>query len=554
MPPLPRLRIGALEDLAGQLRFAPRAALDRHIASAERLAREIEADQLYPEDWFVFRLTGYRAEIETPASFVGAALLGDLSALVERLSLAAGHSAEDAGPDALEIPVLCERWNVSRKTVERYRRRGLIARRVTKGKTQRLVFPLANVETFERRERERVDRASAFSRIDDALSDRMYARAARYRSSRGYSLNEAAARLAQRFDRSHEGVRQVLRRADERAEAEGRSPVFTEPPPPDRRERRVVHRALRRGIEPIELARRYGRARVSIVRSLNLARLEAMLGLDLGGPVLATFEREEAEEVLLSNEAVRTGLGVGAPDGLIELVERSRERRASPAREEQLRLIAYHFLRWRVAQDLARTDRASPSGEMIDTCETRLRWAGRLKAKLVESELHLVLASFDRSGLDTRSMGSVDLSRALLAGIRAVGDAIDRFDPSRGSRLAAASGMALARVTGAWSHPAGDASSGRATPRLARGTPAPDWAGCVSPWQRWLEPDRRIPGTLDRLEERDRLVLERRFGLDGKAPETLAALGDRLGTTRVHAARFERAAIRHALAAARSLA
>jgi hypothetical protein len=552
MPPLPRLRIGALEDLAGQLRFAPREALDRHIASAEQLAREIEAERLYPEDWFIFRLTGYRADIEAPASFVGAALLGDLSALVERLSLAAGHTAEDAGPDALDIGALCDRWNVSRKTVERYRRRGLIAHRVTKGRTQRLVFPLANVEAFEQREGERVDRASAFSRIDDALSERMCARAARYRSTLGYSLNEAAARLALRFDRSHEGVRQVLRRADERAEAEGRPPVFTEPPPPDRRERRVVHRAVRRGIEPIELARRFGRARVSIVRSLNQARLEAMLGLRLDGPVLATFAREEAEEVLLSNEAVRSELVVSVPADLVELVGAARERRTTPASVEQLRLIAYHFLRWRVAQDLARSDRATPSGELIDACETRLRWAGRLKAKLVESELHLVLASFDRSGLDTTSMGSVALSRALLAGIQAVGDVIDRFDPSRGSRLAAASGMALARVTGAWRRPADDTSSKRASPRLSRGAPAPDWAGRVSPWQRWLEPDRRIAGTLDRLGERDRLVLERRFGLDGAPPETLTAIGERLGTTRVHAARFERAAIRAALAAARS--
>lgn len=548
MPPLPRLRIGALDDLARQLRYAPREALDRHIASAEQLAGELDPAQGYPEDWFIFRLTGYRPDISDPASLVGEALLGDLSALVERLSIAAGHTPEDAGAGALTIERLCERWSVSRKTVERYRRRGLIARRVlVDGKTQRLAFPLQNVEVFEQREQALVDRASSFTRIDDELSARMLRRARRYRASLGLSLNETAARLASRFDRSHEGVRQVLRRADERAGADGREPLFSELTPPGERERRVVHRAVRRGIEPSEIASRTGRARVSVVRSLNQARADLLLGLDLDGPVLVTFEREEAREVLLASEHARSELWTNASTDLSELVSVSRVRASTDEPTEQARAIAYHYLRWVAKRRLGTLSRTTPSGELIDECETLLRWAARLKILLIQSEMHLVLASFDRAGIETGTMPGDEIRRALRLGIEALGSAVDRFDPSRGARLAAPCALALARVTGRWAQRPSTTKARRAAPRLAPGTPVDDWTRSACPWQRWLDPDPRLAGVLDDLDERDALILRRRFALDGRPPETLSAVADLLGTTRVHAARFERAAIRAAL-------
>ncbi len=553
MPPLPRLRIGALDDLAKQLRFAPREALDRHIASAEQLASELEPARVYPEDWFIFRLTAYRPEIDEPASLVGEALLGDLSALVERLSIAAGRTGEDAGPGAMSIEQLSQRWSVSRKTIERYRRRGLIAHRVlVAGGAQRLIFPLANVESFEQRERALVARASSFTRIDEQLSETIQRRARRYRASLGLSLNEAAAQLARRYNRSHEGVRQVLRRADERAISQGHEPVFTEAPPPDERERRVIRRAVQRGIEPSEIARRTGRARVSVVRSLNQARADLLLSLDLSTPPIVTFERDNAAEVLLAGEPVRSGLCVRAPTDLRELSEASRLRAGDDPSAERERIFAYHYLRWRAARAVASIDRAAPSGETIDECETRLRWASRLKVLLVASQLHLILASFDRGGHPSAAMPAPELRRAIRLAIDAIGSSVDRFDPSRGARLAAPCAMTLLRLTSAWKDQPRAHSPRRAAPRLSPGTPVPDWTRSVCPWQRQLDPDPRFPGVLARLGERDALVLARRFALDGRPPETLSALAQRLGTTRVHAARFERSAIRAALNAARS--
>jgi RNA polymerase nonessential primary-like sigma factor len=43
--------------------------------------------------------------------------------------------------------------------------------------------------------------------------------------------------------------------------------------------------------------------------------------------------------------------------------------------------------------------------------------------------------------------------------------------------------------------------------------------------------ERRLAGWLDRLPERMREVISRRYGLDGREPEKLKAIGGRLGVT-----------------------
>ncbi len=554
MPPRARLRTRALEELAAQLRFAPREALDRHIAAAERLASELDPAGAYPEDWFVFRLTGYRPDIDEPASLVGEALLGDLSALVERLTIAAHRTPEDAGPGALDIEGLCARWNVGRRTIERYRRRGLIAHRVVGDSgVQRLLFPVGNVEAFETREGERVRAAGAFSRIEPGLEARLARRAARYRSSLGLSLNEAAERLALRFDRSHEGVRQALRRRDDEARAQGEPVIFDDPRPPTRHERAVWTRALARGIEPSAIAQRTGRPRQGVLRAVLAERADRLRALDLRGPSLPTFARDDAGEVLLGSDAVRSGPFVPGTATLGQLLDAVSQRRTVPAPVEAARTIAYHYLRFDAARIIGGLDPAAPSAREIDRAETALRWAARLKAALVHPLLRLILDTFEGEGVRPQSLGTRGLRELLVGGVAVLAEAVDRFDPSRGGRLAAPSSIALGRHATQWarSRPTATPRDGRAARGLRADAPAPDWTRLLAPGQAWLEPDPRLAGALPGLGERRRLVLERRFALDGGPPEDLDALAERLGTTRTHAAVFEREAIRAGLARAR---
>lgn len=550
MPPLPRLKLPILRELERELRFAPPDALRRDIARVESLIAEVDPDTMYPDEWVVFRVTGYRREQANAGAATGASLQAELSVFLERLCDAAGltlgeHAA--AGWDVLSVEELCAAWRVSRKTLDRWRRRGLSARRVRdeRGRS-RLLFVRAIADAFAVHHAGELQHASAFTRIDESTEARMVRRAARYRRCAGLSLNAAAERLAKRFERSHEAVRQVLRRHERMTR------VFQEEPPIDARARLVFYRAWRRGMDPARMARRAKRSPSAVRRAILIVRAERLRGLldqgALAAPVGPTFARADAAEVLLAPTPARSGLVQSAPTDLKDFVEAARHRQPIVGVEERTRLIAYHYLRSTCAAAIASLDRLHPSAEGVDRTETNLRWAALLKAALLRPQLSLILETLElRLGRKLTelpvALASAHLRRAL---VRAA-EAIDAVDPFKNARVAAAVGLAVDRDSAEWlrAHPAIPASSRRAAPILVPGTPFPDWTRSVAPWQEWLEPDARarVGATMDAMPKAEAAFLVRRFGWDGGPPAALhdLALDMRIALTVV--ARFERRAL-----------
>lgn len=545
MPRVTQARTDVIAELGEQLRFGSRKTLLRHLDRIEELALQIEDDGVYPEDFIIFRVTGYRPDKSRGRMLPGAALKGDLSSLTERLSESAGLTEADVGDGCETVASLTGRWGVTRKTLERYRRLGLIARRVDLGSGRRaLVFSRAAVEAFEQAHAARLGRAARFTRLDDGESERMLRRAARYRARLGWSLNRVAQRLAVRTGRSTEGVRQVLRRADRSRP----DPVFPEPGPPTQRERMLAVRAIARGIEPALLARRVGggRRKSAVLRAWHDGRADLLRSLQLpaDGP--------PEPGVAIRAEPARTGLVVEGPTELAALLNQMRERTTPVAVEERVRATAYRALVTAAGARIGALPSASVPGPALDEIETMLRWAAMLKACLVRSQLRLAIDT-----LEQRIGGPVDAlaparTRTLAMGlIGVVADGVDRFDPGRGGRLAAPVSLALGR----WCAQVPDVSrtpeAGRAARRMPSGMAVADWTRRVAPWQAWLNTDPRLPGVLERLAEDDRALLVRRFGLDGSPPETLEAVAAARGLRAVHLARGERRAVRRALGLAR---
>ena len=218
MPPLAKCKIPELVDLADQLRFASFEALVRQVQAAESLAGDLVEKERYPVDWLVFRITGHRPESSREAVFSGREVLADLSALVERLCEAGEFGIADLPEGSVDADALAERWSVSRKTIDRSRRKGLIARRVRneRGRAS-LYFSPASVSAYEARQGDAIEKAGSFSRLSPETEARIIRRAARYRAMFQCTLNQAAVRLAERFGRSHQGVRELLKRHDARA-------------------------------------------------------------------------------------------------------------------------------------------------------------------------------------------------------------------------------------------------------------------------------------------------------------------------------------------------
>ena len=227
---------------------------------------------------------------------------------------------------------------------------------------------------------------------------------------------------------------------------------------------------------------------------------------------------------------------------------------------ESTRAAAYHALVAGAREFIGAIPAKGGRSTEIDRAETMLRWAARLKAELVRSQLGLMVRTIEAQ-LD----GPIDQLRAadgralVELGLEAVSHAVDAFDPfGKSGRLAAPTGLAVNRAASRWvrEHRAPLDRAARATPRLRAGTAIADWTLRVALWQPALEPAARVRREAlaggGNLPERERAFLRERFGWAGGPPRTLAEMAGSLGLTPMRVAQRERLAVRTALAAWRA--
>jgi len=601
LPPLPRLNISSLANLEQQLRFSPKDALLRDILRIEGLSSQIEDNHTYPEDWIIERITGHLPEIAEPAQIVGEALKADLSSLVERLCDAGKIAVADfSASDLVDADEICRRWNMSRRTLVRMRKRGLVGRRLLApdGKP-RVMFDRSIIARFENEHPDQVARAADYSRISERDEARMIRRAVRYKKFLGWSLNMAAERISERFDRSHEAVRQVLKRFEMRAKAANdRSragmlapnevvpdAIFNEADPLTEKRREAVYRAWRLGVDPALLCSKTRRSRPALRRAVNIARAihltrwadDGFLGDDFPGDdhsaeaaALASINSTAADKLqraslrhALTNKKrgapahvspldaapVVTGLARPVPRHINAFIAEARTAGPVIAIEERARLDAYHHLRAAAHPSVRELHRLFPRAGSLDQIETQLRWAARLKVELIRGHLRNMIETVEgRLSRTMEDLPRTSMPKMLIEGIQRIGDAIDHFDSSRGGRLASAVGLAMDKHAVRWLKelkPLVVVGRLRASPLQPNAPDLPDWSRLVSVWQKELEPHFRVriaaeSGKLDPVMS---AFLIDRFGWYGGPPRMLNELTEKFNFTFVRAAIFEQRAI-----------
>ena len=537
----------------------------RGLERTEALAYELDASGSFPLDYVVFRVTGYRAKGVADALIAGEALLGDLATLAEHLSAAAKIDLSSLD-GAMSAEALCEKWSVSRKTLERYRRRGLLSRRVVgPGGKPRVAYMPAAVAAFEAREPQTLRAATTFSRLEPEIRARVIAEA-REHAREGKSLNQAALSIAEGIGRGHETVRQILQRW-EREEGES---LFDGSGPMGPRERRMCYLAWRRALEPGAVAERVGKPRASVLRVTVDERARVLRGLLA---MVSRGLREDApDETAVEHELATAGIGRSGPDLLEDILALARGIGPLSAADERGRLAACRELRRRAARAIGELPEHGNSAPEIDRIETDLRWSARVKAELVRGLLPVMLRAIEsRLGAEAEQLGSAALRSVVESGVEALASSIDTVHPGDRGRLASPVSLAVDRSVrallagGSVESLVGSAARsavqpGRARRKIGSSAGVRDFTRAVYPWQRILEPDERVRGVLDAVGERDAAILRLRFGYapppemaaDAR-PMTLAELAEALGSKPLHTARSERAAMRHALAAARAV-
>ncbi len=184
-----------------QVRFAPRDQQMEQANRAERLLGEIDPARVYPYEYLCYRITDFR-----PTSFAQTKLSGeqashDLRLFVEDLTDAAAVKAESAGEEVLTVRRTgSEVFNVSTKTISRWREQGLVSRRFLFEGRKRVGFLRSSVQRFVDENADRVRRGANFSQMSETERDEIISRARRLAAAGGCP-SDIARRIAQKMNR-----------------------------------------------------------------------------------------------------------------------------------------------------------------------------------------------------------------------------------------------------------------------------------------------------------------------------------------------------------------
>lgn len=263
------------ELTAQQVRFAPPSKRREQLANAAKLLAEVEPGRQYPYQFVGFRLTDFRSDLHADLLISGEDLKHDLALFAIQIERSLPPlPIEQAGEEMLTLEQVSERFNVSTKTISRWRMRGLVARRVKIEGRSVLGFPLSSVEQFSGRYRERVEKSSRFSHLSDAEKDRIIL-AARELAGEGHSLTDVSRRLANELRRSAEAVRYTIKNFDRSHPELAVYPQRTGPL--DDAAKAEIFAAMQQEGPAVEaLARKFGRTRSSLYRVVNEVKAERL--------------------------------------------------------------------------------------------------------------------------------------------------------------------------------------------------------------------------------------------------------------------------------------
>jgi RNA polymerase primary sigma factor len=513
-----------------QVRFAPREKKLEQVTQTERLLGELDPVRTYPYEYICYRITNYRPESYPDLRMTGQEALHDLRLFVEDVSESADVPADRAGEQVMTVEELAKRFNVSTKTISRWRRQGLVSRRFVVDGRRRVGFLASSVDRFVERNQERVRRGSQFSQLTTQERETIIERARRLARAGGCPA-DVAKRLSRRTGRSAETIRYTLRQFDaDHPEAA----VFPDNHGPLRDEaKRKIYQQYQHGESVEELAKRFCRTRTSIYRIIAEMRARRIMELPLefiSSEVFARVRSQKAEDRVLGPvpesdlPQKKSRLPAGLPPYLASLYEVPLLTR----RQEAHLFRKMNYLKYKASRLRAKLDLAAPRRRLMDQIEHLYDEAVATKNQIVRANLRLVVSIAKRhvgpaqNFFELVSDGNMSLMRA-----------VEKFDYSRGNKFSTYASWAIMK------------NFARTIPdehRLHdrfRTSQAEMFAAVedVRPDQFEQEAaqsvrEAKIAKMLECLDEREQKIIVRRFGLQHGEELTLKEVGAELGVTK----------------------
>jgi RNA polymerase sigma factor (sigma-70 family) len=505
--------------------FTPIDVRQAQLGNAESLLHTVESCKAYPSDFVMYRITGYRPKSVSEDMLAGAALQHDLGLLIERVSDTLELDVASQPEPVLSIDDVTEQFNVASKTIQRWRRRGLPARRFTFADGKRRVgFLLSSVERFINAQRQQVMTSANVSLVSMVERERIVRQARRLAVRSRCWEDEIARRLGRRMSRSPLTILHTLRKWDAEHPADAVLPLAAAPLSDAERAR--ISRGARRGRSLKAIARRIGRPRWVVYRALMDRRIDKVSARKVRFIDDPLYHQSDSDEIIRAITGADGGMTAAPSSPLDSRVPRDlppylqalyRTPLLSPQQERAL-FLKFNYHKYRFVQARRKLEPQMARSRELRTLESQLAKATETKNAIVQANLRLVVSVARKhvrpgvSMMELVSDGNLSLIRAA-----------ESFDVHRGNKFCTYATLALMK------------GFARSVPRMQAAGPSVDLAhGLLQSL-----PDSRMASSNDRLAHRDEVaqllqrlsgretqVLMSRFGLNERglpvAPDEIA--------------------------------